>query len=114
MQCKKCSIRHRRLAALVLPVVLALCLWLAPAMQTHADLSDREPEFTDFSELDGKVVGLLTGAPFEKLVLSKAPGVKAFQYFSNMAAMEMALKAGKIDALFMNNAVSTLACNKDE
>lgn len=114
MKHKQHTTVNKWLAALVLPAVLALCLLLAPAMQTHADLSDREPEFTDFSELDGKVVGLLTGAPFEKLVLSKAPGVKEFQYFSNMADMEMALKAGKIDALFMNNAVSTLACNKDE
>ena len=108
--CKK----HHVLRAAVL-ILTALFLCALPFMAAGASpAEDREPEYKSFDEINGKTVGLLTGAPFEDLVRSKAPKVKEFQYFSSMADMEMALKAGKIDALFMNNAVSALAVNRDE
>ncbi len=76
-------------------------------------LAASEPEYTDFKELGGKKVGMITGAPFEELVKSKAPDVSEIQYFASMPDMLMALKAGKIDAYFMNNAVADLSVNQD-
>lgn len=73
-----------------------------------------EPAYTEFSDLNGKTVAMLTGAPFEELIRSKAPRVKAFRYFSQTADMILALKAGKIDAFLMNNAIASLLVNRDE
>ena len=74
---------------------------------------DLTPEYTKFEDLDGKVVGMLTGAPFEELVKSKAPGVKEIQYFSSVPDMLLALKTGKVDAAFINNAIGDLKANKE-
>ena len=71
------------------------------------------PEYGDFSELSGKTVSMLTGAPFEELVRSKAPDVGRFTYYNNMADIILALKAGKTDACLNNNAVGQLAVNRD-
>ncbi len=72
------------------------------------------PEITDFSGLKGKTVSMLTGAPFEDLVLSKAPDVAHFTYFNNMSDILLALKSGKTDAALNNNAVAQLAVNRDD
>ena len=56
---------------------------------------------------------MLTGAPFEELVKSKAPDVKEFSYFSNTPDMVLALKSAKTDAVLINNAIATLAVNRD-
>ena len=72
-----------------------------------------EPELSTFSDFKGKTAAMLTGAPFEDLIREREPGVKGFQYFSSMPDMSMALKSGKIDAMLMNNAVSTLYINRD-
>ena len=53
------------------------------------------PEYTEFSDLSGKTVSMLTGAPFEELVLSKAPDVSEFTFFGSMPDMLLALKAQK-------------------
>lgn len=71
------------------------------------------PEFTEFSDLKGKTVSMLVGAPFEELVKSKAPGVGSFSYFNNMADILLALKDGKTDACLNNNAIAELAVNRD-
>ncbi|MCR4847065.1 MAG: ABC transporter permease subunit [Eubacterium sp.] len=76
--------------------------------------SDSEPEFDDFSELSGKKIAMLTGAPFEELISSKVPNVGEFQYFANLPDMEMALKSKKIDAYLMNNAIAELTTNVDD
>ena len=74
----------------------------------------KEPEFKTFDDLDGKTVSMITGAPFEDLVRSKAPGVKEITYFTSMADMMLAVSAGKTDAGFTNNAVGQLAVNRSE
>ena len=76
--------------------------------------SDSEPEFDDFSELSGKKIAMLTGAPFEELISSKVPNVGEFQYFANMPDMELALKSKKIDAYLINNAIAELKTNVDD
>ena len=73
-----------------------------------------EPEFKAFSELGGKRIALVTGAPFEELIRSKVPDVGEFQYFSAMPDMKLALTSGKIDAYFMNNAVGELTANQND
>ena len=72
------------------------------------------PEYTEFSELNGKTVSMLTGAPFEELVKSKAPDVALFTTFNNNPDMILALKSGKTDAALSNNAVGTLAVNRNK
>ncbi len=80
------------------------------------DLSDSTaPEtITDFSDLAGKRVSMLTGAPFEELVLSKAPDVGEFTYFNNNPDMLLALESGKTDVVLTNNAIADLAVNRND
>ena len=72
-----------------------------------------QPEYTQFSDLSGKRVSMLTGAPFEDLVLQFVPDVQEFTYFNNTPDMLLALKAGKTDAALMNGATATLAIHRD-
>ena len=72
------------------------------------------PELKDYDDLSGKRVSMLTGAPFEDLVRSKVPDVGEFSYFNSMADMILALRNDKTDAILMNNAVVTLALNRNE
>ena len=76
-------------------------------------MSDAVPEFTSFDQLNGKKIGLLTGAPFEDLIRSKVSDPGKIEYYSSVADEEMALKDHKIDAYFTNNAVAELSANKD-
>ena len=71
------------------------------------------PEITDYSGLSGKTVSMLTGAPFEDLVRSKAPTVGEFSFFNNMPDMLLALESDKTDAALINNAIAALAVNRD-
>ena len=71
------------------------------------------PEYEDFSELNGKTVSMLNGAPFEDLVRSKIPDIEAFSYYNNITEIILALKSGKTDACLNNNAVAMLAVNRD-
>ncbi len=90
-----------------------------PVAVLVGDGSDKEasqesgPEYTTFDELNGKTISMLTGAPFEELISTKVSDVGQFTYFTTMADMVMALKEGKTDAIFMNNAVANLAVNRD-
>lgn len=68
-----------------------------------------EPEFHTFSELNGKTVSMVTGAPFEELIRSKIQDVGGFSYFSSMPDIILALKSGKTDAALSNNAVARLS-----
>ena len=70
-------------------------------------------EYTTFEDLGGKTVSMLTGAPFEDLVRSLAPDVKEFTFFNNTPDMLLALKSHKTDAVLSNNAIATLAANRD-
>ena len=76
----------------------------------NADAPDVQPELAEFS---GKTVSMLTGAPFEKLVKSKAPDVGEFTFFNSTPDMIEALKTQKSDAFLMNNAVSQLILNRN-
>lgn len=82
-----------------------------PGMFVTAEAA--EPQYTEFDDLNGKTIGMITGAPFEELVRSKIPGVKEILYFSSAPDMLAALKAGKVEAYLMNNAVGTLLVNMD-
>ena len=70
------------------------------------------PEFTEFSQLNGKIVSMLEGAPFEEMIRSKVPNVGELSYYTTMTDMVTALQAEKTDAILMNNAVSALAVNR--
>ena len=100
---------HKRTALCCLIALMLCLLATVPAAVSAEEMS--KPEYSKFSDLDGKTVGMLTGAPFEDLIKSRAPGVKEFQYFGAKADMQMALKNGKIDAMLLNNAVGVLTAN---
>ena len=92
-------------------VVMAV-LKNATASEVQASGSG-QPEYTRFSDLNGKTISMLTGAPFEELISSKVSDVKEFTYYQTMPDMVLGIKSGKTDAGFMNNAVAELAANKD-
>ena len=75
--------------------------------------SPKKAEYQTFAELNGKTVSMLTGAPFENLISSKVPHVKEYTYFLTAPDMMLAIKTGKTDAGFMNNAVAELVANRD-
>lgn len=77
------------------------------------DTGSGKPELKSFSELGGRTVSMITGAPFEELVRSKNPDVAEFTYYSSFPDMMLALKTGKTDAALGNNAIAALAVNKD-
>ena len=82
--------------------------------QDKKDIStDKEPEFRTFDELKGRTISMITGAPFENMILSKVSEVNEFTYFTTMPDMMLAIRTGKTDAGLMNNAVAELAANKD-
>ncbi len=83
----------------------------ADASGAPADASG--PQYTEFSDLSGKTVSMLTGAPFDELVRSKVPDVGEFTYFSSTPDMLLALKSGKTDAVLNNNAIVSLAVNRN-
>lgn len=72
-----------------------------------------QPEYTQFSDLRDKTVSMLTGAPFEELVKSKAPDVSEFTFFNSTPDMLLALQSGKTDAVLTNNAIAALAVNRN-
>ena len=78
-----------------------------------AKRSAAQPEYTRFSDLNGRTVSMLTGAPFEELVRSKVPDVKEFTSFINMSDMLLALRSRKTDAVLNNNAIAALAVNRN-
>lgn len=73
----------------------------------------RVPEYNEFSDLSGKTVSMLTGAPFEEMIRSKAPDVAMFSYFNTMPDIILALTSGKTDAALSNNAVAKLSINRN-
>ena len=79
---------------------------------TEQNVDASQPEMAEFTDLKGKTVSMLTGAPFEELVKSKEPGVKQFTNFNNTPDMLLALKDEKTDAVLSNNAIATLAVNR--
>ena len=70
-------------------------------------------EYSEYSDLSGKRVSMLTGAPFEELVRNKVPDVGEFSYFNSAPDTILALKSGKTDAFLTNNAVGALAVNRN-
>ena len=101
------GIRRQILVALFVSVFFAVGLSAFAA-------NSPDPEFKDYSDLAGKRVSMLTGAPFEDLVRSKVPDVGEFSYYNSMADMILALRNDKTDAILMNNAVVALALNRNE
>ena len=91
--------------------LLAVCIVFAHGQFTYAAA---EPEYTDFSELNGKTIAMLTGAPYKDMISSYIPHVKKFEYFNNVADMLMALEDNKNDAYMTSDAVALLASNKDD
>ena len=90
---------------------IALAVW--KDTESAAAAEDAHPELTEFSDLSGKTVAMLTGAPFEELVRSKAKDVGKFSFFNSTPDLIQALKTRKIDAFLMNNAISELLLNRN-
>ena len=95
--------------------------WSDPLMEVEITAMVRDssetknagPEYTSFSQLKGRTVSMLTGAPFEELMLSKEPGIGSFTTYSSTSDMILALKSGKTDAFLSNNAIGSLAVNRN-
>ena len=85
---------------LITAVLCALCILPVCA---------EEPEYRSCEEMGGATVGLLTGMPFENMITGKIPDIGGFAYFASMPDETLALKAHKIDAIFINNALIDFA-----
>ncbi len=77
------------------------------------ETTSKTPQYQSFSDLSGKRVSMLNGAPFEELVRGRVPDVGEFSYYSTMTDLLLALRSEKTDAILMNNAVSQLAVNRN-
>ena len=93
--------------------IIILVLLIMSAGICRAEGPAGTPEYSDFTQLSGKTVSMLTGAPFEELVRSKVPDVGGFTFFNNMADIILALKQKKTDACLSNNAIAQLSVNRD-
>ena len=83
--------------------ITALCLIITQLA------SAQEPEYKSSDDMGGAIVGLLTGMPFENMITNKIPDIGGFAYFASMPDETLALKANKIDAIFINNALIDFA-----
>lgn len=105
----------QRLRSLTLAWVLVLASVLVTLVPVRAlaaeDASAGAP--TSWDDLAGAKVAMLTGAPFEDAVREKCPDIGKILYFSTTPDMIAALHAGKVDAFVNNEAVGTLAANKN-
>ena len=102
--------KKREIRLLLLAVLFAVFSFATSLCIAYADA----PEYEDYSDLAGKRVSMLTGAPFEELVRSKVPDVGEFSYYNSMPDMILALKNNKTDAILVNNAVADLALNRNQ
>ena len=59
--------------------------------------TDETKTYTKLSDLAGGKVGIILGANHDEFALKKIPDVK-IEYFNDLSAVTLALKAGKIDA----------------
>lgn len=101
------------MVALLLAAVLMVGLVaLAPSRALASGGNKLKPEYATWSDLAGKRIGLLAGAPFESKVREKCPNVGEILYYSTMSDTIAALRGKKIDALVNNEAVGTLASNR--
>lgn len=91
---------QKAMAILIAVVLCALCALPACA---------EAPEYKSSEEMGGATVGLLTGMPFESMITEKIPDIGGFAYFASMPDETLALKAHKIDAIFINNALIDFA-----
>lgn len=83
--------------------ITALCLIITQLAAAQ------EPEYKSSDDMGGAIVGLLTGMPFENMITNKIPDIGGFAYFASMPDETLALKANKIDAIFINNALIDFA-----
>ena len=83
--------------------ITALCLIITQFAAAQ------EPEYKSPDDMGGAIVGLLTGMPFENMITNRIPDVGGFAYFASMPDETLALKANKIDAIFINNALIDFA-----
>ena len=94
---------------------LVIFLTMMICLMTAVSAGAQDPEYAGPDEMGGAKVGLLTGMPFEEMITERIPDVGGFYYFASMPDEVLALKAGKIDAIFINNAlIDFAAANNDD
>lgn len=105
--------RRKVLLSAFLSILIALVALFAPG-RIYADTQASGETQAGWEFLDGKRVGMITGAPFEEAVREKCPSIEGVYYFTSTPDMIVALRAGKIDAMVNNTAVGTLASNRND
>ena len=80
------------LFAFTAPISFAAEEKLIDTQEQNTEQAKSEPEFSSFSELSGKTIAMLVGAPFEELIKSKVGDVKEFQYYATLPDMQLALE----------------------
>ena len=94
---------------LIFTIIILTCL-----LCTAGLAAAQEPEYKKAEDMGGAQVGLLTGMPFEDMITAKIPDIGGFAYFASMPDEVLALKAKKIDAIFINNALIDFAAAQNQ
>ncbi len=111
---KRNKLRTIFATCLLMSLALSFSISYAAEKEESSDTAPKsEAEYKTFDELSHKTISMITGAPFEEMILSKVGEVKEFTYFTTMPDMMLAVRDGKTDAGLMNNAVAELAANRD-
>ena len=75
---------------------LAIMICLLPAAVSAAPDQGPIPEYTEFEQLSGCNIGMITGAPFEELVKSKIPDAGPVLYYNSPADMVTAASSPRL------------------
>lgn len=70
-------------------------------------------EINSLSELDGKIIGILSGSNYDQIIKQNLSGSYELKYFSTISDVISALKAHKIDAFTTDEPVGVLAVNRN-
>ncbi len=110
--------KKRIFSLAVVAVILITVIMSALVSGMEVVAADKEetavyPELEEFSDLKGKRVSMLTGAPFEEMIRSIEPDVGEISFMNTLPDLVQAIKTNKIDAFLMNNAIAALLVNKN-
>lgn len=95
-------------------VAIALVVSFGPLHAFAAEYDNDGQMPTTWDDFAGARAAILTGSPFDEFWYEKCPDAGEVSHFNTMPDMIAAAKAGKVDVLVNNEAVCTLAANRND
>ena len=108
-------VKNRKILVFMLlfSFLISMFVFTSSSFAEEKSGSEKVAEFPKLSDLDGKKISMLTGAPFTEYVDKYVKGAK-YSFYDNFADILNALRVGKIDAALNNTAVAEFQANKFE